>query len=199
MKPENVIQEIIPAEGDTEEYSWYENSLKELEECIQAETYISFEKILYYLKTLKSTHPLERNNDRYSLMSSYSLILLSSTYDIGIKEIFKYSLKTSLSTIGEVSSDYILDIINTKILNRYFTNIKHDVVKKSLLVRAPGEERLQRSIAIINDLITARNNLAHGINPESKTHTDLEEALEAVLIYLNWFKSHLRSEKLLFE
>lgn len=55
------------------------------------------------------------------------------------------------------------------------------------------------SISIINDLITARNTLAHGINPENKTHNDLEEALEAVLLYLNWFKDYLKSEKLLFE
>lgn len=199
MKSENVIKDSSTVKSDIDEYSWYEESLQTLEEHIQAETYSSFEKILYYLKTLKGTSPLDRNNDRYSLMSSYSLILLSSTYDIAIKEIFKYSLKTSLSTIDEVSSDYILNIVNNKILNKHFTNIKHDVVKKSLLVKAPGEEKLQRSISIINDLISARNNLAHGINPESKTHNDLEEALKAVLTYLNWFKCHLKSEKLLFE
>ncbi|MDR4314469.1 Uncharacterised protein [Niallia circulans] len=181
-----------------QEYSWYEQSLNNLEAFIQVETYVSFEKILSNLKSLKQTPPLERNTDFYSLLSSYSLILLSSTYDIAVKEIFKYSLKSSLSVIESVSSEYIFEVINTKILNRYFTNIKHEVVKKSLLVTAPGDQRIQMSISKINDLITVRNTLAHGINPENKTHNDLEEALEAVLYYLNWFKDYLKSEKLLF-
>lgn len=198
MSSKSLIVKTNTTETD-EVYTRYEGSLNSLEEYIQSETYMSFEKILFYFKTLKRTSPIERNNDQYSLMSSYSLMLLSSTYDIAIKEVFNHSLKSSLTKIDGISSTYISDIINTKILNRYFTNAKHDVVKKTFLVKASNEAELQKSISIINDLISARNNMAHGINPESKTHNDLEEALGAVLLYLNWFKDYLKNEKLMYE
>lgn len=98
--------------------------------------------------------------------------------------------KNSLS-VQESTIDYLTDVIDTKILNRYMTNIKHDVVKKSLKVSLSQNDNrnaeLQNAISSINDLIEARNNIAHSIEVNNKGHNDLKEAIESVIYYLDWY------------
>jgi len=84
--------------------------------------------------------------------------------------------------------EYIENIINKKILNRHMTNIRYGTVKETFQFEIDTQDALlQQSIASINDLIKTRNDIAHGLDPQSKGHNDLLKAIESVLYYLNCY------------
>lgn len=162
---------------------------------IQDDTFDAFNRIIDYYFELENMKPMSRGTSEYNLTSAYALLLLNFTYDLSIKEIYRCILKASFSD-QPTTIDYLADVIDTKILNRYMTNIKHDVVKKSLKINLTPEDTqdavLQQAIRTINDLVDARNNIAHSIEISSKGHNDLKEALESVIYYLTWYCNTLR-------
>ncbi len=168
-----------------------------IKEYIKEETYDAFIRIINYYDELESMNHRERGTQEYSLTSAYALLLLNSTYDLSIKEIYREILKKSLS-VEDSTLIYLTDVINTRILNRQMTNIKHDVVKNSLKISLSEADTrdsiLQNSIHAINTLVEARNNIAHSIEVSNKGHNDLKEALLSVLYYLNWYSVALKGK-----
>ncbi|PFW06595.1 HEPN domain-containing protein [Bacillus cereus] len=180
-RPIPKIDETLDSENIVDELN---GRLKLLEDCIEDVTYLSFQKVIKYYETLANIPPIERNNELYGLTSLYALLLLNATYDEAIKEIFRNHLSVALNDRNNVH-EYIENIINKKILNRYMTNIKHGTVKETFQFEIDTQDAfLQQSIATINDLIKTRNDIAHGLDPQSKGHNDLVKAIESVLYYL---------------
>lgn len=163
-----------------------------LESLIEDTTFDSFYKIIGYYENLLNMDIQERGSELYGLMSTYGLLLLNSTYDISIKEIFRSIFKISLSDKPDIEG-YLSNIIDKKILNQYMTNIKHETVKNTFAVSLDiHDARLQQSTNTINDLIKTRNTIAHGLETASKGHNDLYEALDSVIIYLEWYSNQLK-------
>nr|WP_285841700.1 MAE_28990/MAE_18760 family HEPN-like nuclease [Psychrobacillus sp. MER TA 171] len=135
--------------------------------------------------------PVERDSEVYGLTSTYALLLLNSTYDVAIKEIFRKTFGKALSLQNNIQK-YIGEMIDRKILNRYMTNIKHQQVKDTFALEIDVRDaELQTSISVINELISTRNKIAHGLETSSKGHNDLEISLRSVIYYLNWYCDEL--------
>lgn len=156
-------------------------------------TYDSFFKVIDYYEGLLAMDSEERMTSVYGLTSTYALLLLSSTYDVAIKDIFRNQFSIILADKQNIQK-YLSKIIDTKILNRYMTNIKHDSVKKTFAVATDtSDPKLQRCIGVINELIETRNKIAHGLEPSSKGHDDLRDGLESVIYYLKWYISAIEN------
>lgn len=180
-KPIPKIDETLDSENIVDELN---GRLKLLEEHIDDVTYSSFQKVIKYYEKLANTPPLERNSELYGLTSLYALLLLNATYDEAIKEIFRNHLSVALNDRTPVHQ-YLKNIIDKKILNKHMTNIKHGTVKETFQFEIDTHDAfLQQSIATINTLIKTRNDIAHGLDPQSKGHDDLLKSIESVLYYL---------------
>jgi hypothetical protein len=180
-RPIPKIDETLDSENIVDELN---SRLRLLEDYIEDVTYLSFQKVISYYESLVNIPPIERNNELYGLTSIYAMLLLNATYDVAIKEIFRSHLTKALDDRSGVH-EYIETIINKKILNRYMTNIKHGTVKDTFQFEINTlDGLLQQSISTINDLIKTRNDIAHGLDPQTKGHNDLLNAIESVLYYL---------------
>ncbi|MGK4115703.1 HEPN domain-containing protein [Lysinibacillus capsici] len=188
-------QEVPPSTDDIDlEIDKLKNDISFLEEIIDEVTYDSFIKVIKYYERLLRMNQAERTSDNYGLTSTYALLLLNSTYDVAIKEVFKKKFESALLQQNSLQQ-YIGGILDRKILNRYMTNIKHKLIKETFgLVVDTQNARLQYSISIINDLIETRNKIAHGLETSSKGHHDLNESLISVITYLKWYSTELEKK-----
>lgn len=183
----------LPVEADdiTQEIDDLKRQIIFLKELVEEATYDSFIKVINYYVELLRMDTNERSSSVYGLTSTYGLLLLNSTYDVSIKEIFRKRFSNALADKNIIQS-YISGIIDNKILNRYMTNIKHKNVKDTFALAVDtNDAKLQRSIKVINDLIDTRNKIAHGLETSTKGHNDLISALESVIYYLNWYNEQL--------
>ena len=175
----------------TEEIKILTSNISFLKGLVEDVTYDSILKVLEYYEGLLRMNRDERVSEVYGLTSTYALLLLNSTYDVAIKEIFRHTFKKALLTENNIQT-YIGEIIDRKILNRYMTNIKHNQVKDTFALEIDiRDAKLQSSISIINELISTRNKIAHGLETSSKGHNDLKVSLTSVTYYLNWYSNEL--------
>jgi len=185
------IVEIPILDEVTEEIIKMKSDISFLKSLVEDVTYDSLLKVIEYYEALLRMSRTERSSEVYGLTSTYALLLLNSTYDLAIKEIFRKTFGSALATQSNIQK-YIGEIIDRKILNRYMTNIKHNkVVETFALINDGKDAKLLSSINIINELIKTRNNIAHGLETSSKGHNDLQVSLTSVIYYLQWYCSEL--------
>ncbi|WP_214701377.1 MAE_28990/MAE_18760 family HEPN-like nuclease [Exiguobacterium sp. s57] len=181
-------------ETDSDQIDELFEKAKFLETLVEDLTYDSLLSVIeYYQKMIKMTAQ-ERSSEVYGLMSTYGLLLLNSTYDAAIKEIFNCIFDNSMRHQPTVKL-YLSEVLNKNILNNNMTNIKHKKIQDKFTLKQDGKDALLlQSIASINDLIATRNSIAHGLSPSEKGHNDLYQSLWAVLHYLEWYSTQLNSK-----
>lgn len=165
--------------------------LSKIDANLAAETTQSFDLVVRYYSELTEMTIVERNSELYSLKSTYSLLQLSATYDIAVKEIFLNLVNAPISdNVGFAT--YIEEILKTNILNRYMTNIKHNGIKEKFkLTLDEKNPDIQTCANDITSLIKTRNTIAHELNTDVKGHNDVGESLLSVLKYLVWYQNEL--------
>ncbi|WP_342499303.1 HEPN domain-containing protein [Bacillus sp. FSL W7-1034] len=182
---DSVIDEI------TEKIEDLKKEISFLNGLVEDVTYDSFGRVIDYYESLLRMTSGERAQSIYGLTSTYGLLLLNSTYDVAVKEIFRKRFSNSLNDRQNIQY-YLGEIIDNKILNKHMTNIKHKQIKDTFSLSIDNQDsELQRSITIINDLIETRNKIAHGLETSTKGHNDLIQALKSVVYYLNWYSDEL--------
>lgn len=168
--------------------------LNEFRDVIQQETYDSFLLVINYYLDLIQMKNIDRNSELYSLKCIYSLLQLSATHDVAVKEIFLNSISNELIEKTKLNN-YIGGVLKGNLANRYFTNIKHDGVKNKLNIKAENVTAdIQQCINEINELINTRNSIAHEIIITQKGHNDVRIALVSVLKYLKWYRNELKKK-----
>lgn len=195
MSGSSVDEEIdLSSDSITEEIQGLLNDISFLQDIVDEVTYDSFTKVINYYQALLRMSQSERRSDYYGLTSTYALLLLNSTYDVAIKEVFRKKFENAL--LNELNiQQFIGGIIDRKILNKYMTNIKHEHVKKTFELEIDNTDpEIQNSIRIINDLIDTRNKIAHGLETSSKGHNDLKQSLISVIYYLNWYSAEIENK-----
>lgn len=181
-------------ESDLEQIKELFEKAKFLETLVEDLTYDSLLSVIAYYEKMVKMSAQERSSEVYGLMSTYGLLLLNSTYDAAIKEIFNCIFDNSMRHQPSIKL-YLSEVLNKNLLNHNMTNIKHKKVKEKLTLNQEGNDALLlQSIEIINDLIATRNSIAHGLSPSEKGHNDLYESLRAVLHYLDWYSTQLNSK-----